>query len=107
MGGGNYKDPWNSQVNCYGNCAGATASKAAGSCPDASEFYTALAGYSGFSKEVPQWSIMDQILIPALLPEGDYLLSWRWDCEESTQVWQNCADIRLTTKNVALPERKQ
>merc|ERR1712032_1265817 len=28
--------------------------------------------------------------------EGTYLLSWRWDCEESTQVWQNCADIELT-----------
>ena len=26
---------------------------------------------------------------------GEYLLSWRWDCEESTQVWQNCADVVL------------
>ena len=26
---------------------------------------------------------------------GSYLLSWRWDCEESTQVWQNCADVEL------------
>lgn len=26
------------------------------------------------------------------------LLAWRrrWDCEESTQVWQNCADVILT-----------
>ena len=24
-----------------------------------------------------------------------YLLSWRWDCEESNQVFQNCADILI------------
>ena len=26
---------------------------------------------------------------------GPYLMSWGWDCEESIQVWQNCADITL------------
>ncbi len=28
------------------------------------------------------YSIVDQVVIPADLPEGDYLLSWRWDCEQ-------------------------
>eukprot|EP00729_Bicosta_minor_P019178 gene19178-3946_t len=27
---------------------------------------------------------------------GKYLLSWRWDAEETAQVWQNCADITIT-----------
>ena len=34
--------------------------------------------------------------LPDNLETGDYLLSWRWDCEESTQVWENCADVRIT-----------
>lgn len=21
------------------------------------------------------------------------VLSWRWDCEETAQIWQNCADL--------------
>jgi len=94
--GGGYTDPWNTQVDCYGACCGSSSSKAHGVCPDGTEFYPAVSGHSGFGKNVPKWSIMDKVLIPADLEEGDYLLSWRWDCEESTQIWQNCADIHLT-----------
>lgn len=84
--GGKYNDAWNQQVNCYARCSGSTASKPDGRCPLGTEFYEALAGKSGFSKEVPKWSVLDRVRIPAGLAEGDYLLSWRWDCEESTQV---------------------
>jgi hypothetical protein len=94
--GGGYSDPWNAQVTCYGMCCGAGSSKAHGACPDGTEFYPAVSGHSGFGKDVPDWSIMDRVVIPEDLEEGDYLLSWRWDCEESTQVWQNCADVHLT-----------
>merc|ERR1719401_3332275 len=93
--GGSWTDPWETQVNCYAACCGSSSSKAHGICPEGTEFFPATSGKSGFGKNVPQWSIMDRVLIPADLDEGDYLLSWRWDCEESTQVWQNCADIRL------------
>jgi len=41
------------------------------------------------------YSIVDLVKIPENLAEGDYLLSWRWDCEQTFQIWQNCADIRL------------
>ena len=41
------------------------------------------------------WSVVDKVAVPAGLDAGHYLLSWRWDCEESTQVWQNCADIAI------------
>lgn len=54
-------------------------------------------GYTNNSKvgdAFHDWSIMDQLLIPAL-PDGKYLLSWRWDCEQTTQIWQNCADIAI------------
>ena len=29
--------------------------------------------------------IVDQVVIPASLAPGEYVLGWRWDCEESTQ----------------------
>ena len=43
------------------------------------------------------YSIVDRVVIPAALPEGEYLLSWRWDCEQTTQIWQNCADVSIKT----------
>lgn len=38
---------------------------------------------------------MDLVKVPEDLPEGEYLLSWRWDCEQSSQIWQSCADILI------------
>ena len=40
--------------------------------------------------------IVDQIVIPGGLPAGDYVLGFRWDCEETTQVWSSCADVAIT-----------
>mmetsp|Transcript_115350 Transcript_115350/g.203611 ORF Transcript_115350/g.203611 Transcript_115350/m.203611 type:complete len:96 (-) Transcript_115350:102-389(-) len=40
--------------------------------------------------------LVDRVAIPAWLPPGDYVLGWRWDCEETAQVWQNCADVAIT-----------
>lgn len=39
--------------------------------------------------------IVDKLRVPAV-PAGDYVLGWRWDCEESTQVWASCSDITIT-----------
>ena len=39
--------------------------------------------------------MLDVLRVPADLPEGDYVLGWRYDCEGTAQVWQNCADISL------------
>lgn len=94
--GGGWNDPWNQQVDCYGACCGSSSSKAHGACPEGTEFYPGLSGHTGFGKNVPEWSMMDKVVIPEDLEEGEYFLGWRWDCEESTQVWENCADIELT-----------
>lgn len=40
-------------------------------------------------------AIRDMVKIPRSLKPGKYVLSWRWDCEASAQVWSNCADITL------------
>jgi hypothetical protein len=42
-----------------------------------------------------RYSIMDEVEVPSTLPAGEYLLSWRWDVEQSQQIWQGCADIVL------------
>ena len=42
-------------------------------------------------------TIQDKVTIPADLPPGDYVLGWRWDCEETAQIWQNCADVTIAS----------
>jgi len=57
----------------------------------------AVSGMEGFS-----YSIIDQVEVPADLEPGEYLLSWRWDAEQSPQIWQSCADITLVPPEVAI-----
>lgn len=39
--------------------------------------------------------IVDLVYIPEDLTPGEYVLGWRWDCEETTQIWQSCADVTI------------
>merc|ERR1712046_154801 len=41
------------------------------------------------------FSIIDELQIPAGLSPGNYTLSFRYDCEQTTQVWSSCANIRI------------
>ena len=41
-------------------------------------------------------NVVDLVEVPANLPAGDYVLSWRHDCEQTPQVWASCADIKVT-----------
>merc|ERR1719382_1906239 len=34
--------------------------------------------------------IEDEVRIPSGTPPGSYVLGWRWDCEETAQVWSSC-----------------
>jgi len=45
--------------------------------------------------------IMDKVRVPADTPPGEYVLGWRWDCEQTAQVWQSCADITIAPPRVA------
>ena len=38
--------------------------------------------------------IIDEVKVPKL-PSGRYVLSWRWDAEQTAQVWTNCAVIEI------------
>jgi len=42
------------------------------------------------------FNIVDKVQIPANLQPGKYVLSFRWDCEQTSQIWNTCADIEVT-----------
>lgn len=43
------------------------------------------------------FNIIDEVLIPEDLTAGEYVLGFRWDCEQNPQVWTNCADVVITS----------
>ena len=57
--------------------------------------YDEVEGYC--SGDWTSGSVVDEVMIPKSLPAGDYVVGFRWDCEETTQVWSSCADVRVTT----------
>ena len=44
--------------------------------------------------------LVDRLEIPADIKPGEYVLGWRWDCEETAQIWQSCADITIKAASV-------
>jgi hypothetical protein len=49
------------------------------------------------------FGIVDEIELPKNLAPGKYVLSWRWDVEQSPQVWANCADVNIMPRMDTLP----
>ena len=39
--------------------------------------------------------IEDELVVPTDIDAGDYVLGWRWDCEQTTQIWSTCSDITI------------
>ena len=39
------------------------------------------------------FGIMDLVQVPESLEPGDYVLSFRWDCQKTPQVWETCANV--------------
>jgi len=46
-------------------------------------------------KELWNFSIVDLMEIPEDLEAGDYVMSFRWDSEQSPQIWAFCADVKI------------
>ena len=40
-------------------------------------------------------SVVDVLRVPKDTPPGAYVLGWRWDVEETAQVWSSCSDITI------------
>ena len=49
------------------------------------------------------FNMVDKVIVPAGLAPGDYALSWRWDCEVTTQVWLNCGDVTIKAGSAPAP----
>ena len=86
---------WFDSERCHQHCAGHNLSACPPGMTQFREPLPGLSGYSGAyaSRQGLPYSIVDKVEVPADLEEGDYLLSWRWDCEQTPQIWQSCADI--------------
>jgi len=41
------------------------------------------------------FSIVDQLQVPLNITAGDYVLSFRYDAEQTPQVWNQCANIKM------------
>jgi len=96
-------DAWNNWNICSANCDGSGTYKLPSCPPGTSQFPEVVPGLSSFENVTWGWSIMDRLVVPADLEPGEYILSWRWDCEESWQVWQNCADVTIVDGPVPTP----
>jgi len=69
-------------------------------CPVCNTVKTRFKPSSEYSDEVGtapangyRWHIVDKVVVPST--PGGYVLSWRWDCEQTPQIWTNCADIEI------------
>ena len=41
-----------------------------------------------------QFNIVDKLVVPDV-PPGEYIVSGRWDCEQSPQIWSMCFDVAI------------
>lgn len=39
--------------------------------------------------------IIDWLRVPTDIQPGEYVLGWRWDGEQSSQIWSSCADVTI------------
>lgn len=69
-------------------------------CPNGTQFPPPAPGLQGYGetylapgRATFKWTLMDRVLVPSDLVPGDYVLSFRWDCEQTPQIWNACAQI--------------
>jgi hypothetical protein len=55
-----------------------------------------------YEEDLFKFNIIDKVVVPKNLPVGEYLLSFRWDAEQTPQVWANCADITISSSDVVV-----
>lgn len=48
-----------------------------------------------FADQFFHFGLVDKVKIPSDLPEGDYVVGFRWESEQTPQVWQSCSDVTI------------
>jgi hypothetical protein len=69
-------------------------------CADVNDSWPCSYDGSGMGACSGDWTaglIADKVVIPKNLKPGNYVLGWRYDCEETAQVWQSCADVKIVS----------
>lgn len=51
--------------------------------------------YKGLWWRSFHFNIVDRLVVPKVEP-GEYIMSFRWDCEQTPQIWSTCTDITIT-----------
>jgi len=64
-----------------------------GTTPEGSEWAKVNLPMKGSSHD--NWAFKDLVEVPETLDPGHYVLSFRWDCQQSPQVWNACANIKI------------
>jgi hypothetical protein len=59
-------------------------------------------GQNGIGETAFKFNIVEKVQVPANLQPGKYVLSFRWDCEQTAQVWNSCSDILITGDDVVV-----
>jgi len=87
-------------------CKDPTGGELAPGCPDCSraggyQFSPPAPGIYGYGQcllhpsYLMPFSIVDQLQVPLNITAGDYVLSFRYDAEQTPQVWNQCANIKM------------
>jgi len=42
------------------------------------------------------WNILDKVQVP-LVPPGEYVVSFRWESEQTPQIWASCSDVTIVS----------
>ena len=79
---------------CYDKSAPAVAHTGSEKCICGTQFEPPLPGVYGNHKWSKKWFVVDELRVPEV-PSGDYVLQWRWDTEQTPQVWAHCSDIKI------------
>jgi len=66
-----------------------------GTTPKNSQWAKVILPPEGYDNKVHNWAFKDKVKIPKNLAVGDYVLSFRWDCQATHQVWNTCANIKI------------
>ena len=57
-----------------------------------------FSGAGAQDEEAPRWKIVDRLIAPPI--PGQYLLQWRWDNDQTPQIWTTCADVAVIEPTV-------
>lgn len=58
-----------------------------------------FSGATGTYTEMPpNWVLVDRLVAPVV--EGRYVLQWRWDNDQTPQIWTTCADVVVAAERV-------